>query len=118
MVDDLTLSPDPGPGTIRNMIKLVFCVHRLPGMDEAEFHRYWRDVHGPLVAQFAESLGIRRYVQTHSAARPLSDALGALRGAPDAFDGVAELWFESAEALMTSAGSPEGVAAGQALLAD
>jgi uncharacterized protein (TIGR02118 family) len=100
------------------MIKLVFCVHRLPDMDEDEFHRYWRDVHGPLVAQFAASLGIRRYVQTHRAAGPLSDGLGASRGAPESFDGVAELWFDNAEALIAAAGSAEGVAAGETLLAD
>ncbi|HVA09790.1 MAG TPA: EthD domain-containing protein [Acidimicrobiales bacterium] len=100
------------------MTKLVFCVCRRPDVDETEFHRYWRDVHGPLAASFAPVLGIRRYTQVHATPGPVSTALALSRGAPEAFDGVAELWFDSTDALMAAANTPEGMAAGEALLED
>jgi uncharacterized protein (TIGR02118 family) len=100
------------------VIKLVFCVRRRPDVDDAEFHRYWRDVHGPLVASKAETLGIRRYVQVHTTSGIANEFLAASRGAPEAFDGVAELWFDSEEALSAAATSEEGQRAGAELLED
>lgn len=49
---------------------------------------------------------------------PLNEALAATRQAPERFDGVAELWFDSADALSVAASTPEGAAAGEALLTD
>jgi len=100
------------------MIKLVFCLHRLPQLSRAEFQRYWHEQHAPLVRSHAATLGIRRYVQTHTLEHPLNDALQASRGGPDAYDGVAELWWDSADALAAAIATPEGRAAGEALLAD
>jgi uncharacterized protein (TIGR02118 family) len=100
------------------MVKLVFCLRRLPQLSRAEFQRYWLDRHGPLVRSHAATLGIRRYVQTHTDHAPLGDAVAASRGAPDAYDGVAELWWDSAEALAAATATPEGAAAGRALLED
>jgi uncharacterized protein (TIGR02118 family) len=100
------------------MVKLIFCVRKRGDITEAEFHRYWRDEHGPLVRSVAPALGIRRYVQTHTTVTPLNDMLAASRHAPEAYDGVAELWFDSADALSTAASSPEGLAAGAVLLED
>ena len=31
------------------MIKLTFCLRRRPDLSAEEFHRYWRDEHGPSV---------------------------------------------------------------------
>jgi uncharacterized protein (TIGR02118 family) len=100
------------------MIKLVFCLVRRTDVDAAEFHRYWREVHAPLVASHAETLGIRRYVQAHTAYPPLNVALAGTRGAPEGYDGVAELWLDSVDALVSAASSPEGAAASEELLAD
>jgi uncharacterized protein (TIGR02118 family) len=100
------------------MIKLMFCVHRRPDIDEAEFHRYWLEEHGPLVASLAEVLGIARYVQAHGTAPALGAALAATRDAPEAFDGVAELWFESIDTLVAATSTLEGRAAGEELLRD
>ena len=100
------------------MVKLLFCVRRHPQVDAAEFHRYWRDVHGPLVTSVADCLGIRRYVQAHTLDTPLNDVLAATRDAPPCFDGVAELWFDSAQSIAECASTPEGTAAAQMLLQD
>ena len=100
------------------MVKLIFCLHRRRDISEEEFHRYWRDEHGPLVARHASALGIRRYVQVHTVGSPVNAALAASRGTPDGYDGVAELWFDDADALVGAAGTEEGRAAAAALAAD
>jgi uncharacterized protein (TIGR02118 family) len=81
------------------MIKLVFCLRRLPHLSRAEFQRYWREMHAPLVRRHAATLGIRRYVQLHTLEHPSQDALRASRGGPEAYDGVAELWWDDVRDL-------------------
>ena len=100
------------------MIKLTFAVRRRDDVDPAEFHRYWRDEHGPLVRSFQKTLGIRRYVQTHRVEGPLNDALRASRNALEPFDGTAELWWDDLDELAKASTSEEGLAAGRALLED
>jgi uncharacterized protein (TIGR02118 family) len=100
------------------VVKLVFLLRRLPSLSRAEFQRYWRDTHGPLVARHAGVLRIRRYVQTHTLETPYTDALRATRGTGEPYDGVAELWWESADHLAAATATPEGRAAGAALLED
>src|SRR5206468_9871495 len=100
------------------MIKLMFAVRRRDDVDVAEFHRYWRDEHGPLVRSFQETLGIRRYVQTHRIESPFNDALQASRAGLDPFDGTAELWWDDLDTLEAASSADEGMAAGQALLQD
>jgi uncharacterized protein (TIGR02118 family) len=100
------------------VIKLVFCLRRLPHLSREEFQTYWYERHAPLVRSHAATLGIRRYVQTHTLDHPVNDALRASRGGPEAYDGVAELWWDDAEALAAATTTPEGRAAGLALLED
>ena len=38
------------------MVKVSVLVKRKPGMSASEFHRYWKDVHGPLVLGVLEFL--------------------------------------------------------------
>jgi uncharacterized protein (TIGR02118 family) len=87
-------------------------------VDTAEFHRYWRDQHGPLVRSLQPALGIRRYVQTHRMETPLNEVLRVGRGGLEPFDGVAELWWDDLDALVAATSSSEGSAAGQTLLED
>jgi uncharacterized protein (TIGR02118 family) len=100
------------------MIKLTFCLHRLPSLTREAFQRYWFATHAPLVAKHRGVLRIRRYVQMHSATTELNDVIRAGRGAPEMYDGVAELWWDSFEELTAAMQSPEGQAAGLALLED
>lgn len=98
------------------MIKLTFCLVRLPHLSRAEFQRYWREHHAPLVRSHAGSLRLRRYVQSHTLPEDAAPWLTAARGGPDGFDGVAELWWDSMADFTHR--SPEAAAAGAALLAD
>jgi len=100
------------------MVKLIFCLRRRTDITEEEFHRYWREEHGPLVSRHAPALGIRRYVQLHTVGGPVNELLAATRHSPEAYDGVAELWFDDADALATSAGSDQGRAAAAELARD
>jgi uncharacterized protein (TIGR02118 family) len=100
------------------MVKLIFCLTRLPHLSREEFQRYWRERHGPLVRESAKALGIRRYVQLHTLDTPVNETLRRGRGAPLAYDGVAELWFDSLEALAAAGATPEGKAAGRRLVED
>ena len=100
------------------MVKLVYCVRRLPHLSREEFQRYWRETHGPLVRSHAKTLRIRRYVQVHTLDSPINDALRESRGTLEAFDGVAELWWDSAEDMAVANLTPEGRRAAQELLDD
>ena len=96
----------------------MFCLRRRPEISEEEFHRYWREEHGPLVARHAAALRIRRYVQLHTVSVAVNELLAASRGAPEPFDGVAELWFDDADDLVAGAGSDEGRKAAETLAVD
>lgn len=100
------------------MLKLVFCLRRRDELSRAEFQRYWREVHGPLVRSHAPALRIRRYTQTHTLDDPLNAALQASRGGTEAYDGVAELWWNDADDMAAALAAPEGAAASRALLED
>ncbi len=96
------------------MVKLVFALRRLPHLSRQEFQRYWREQHAPLVEKHRTALGIRRYVQLHTLETPVNERLRVSRDAPEAFDGVAELWFDATSLPAT----PEAAAAALALLED
>lgn len=66
----------------------------------------------------AEVLQIRRYVLTHSLPADVSAGIRASREAPPDFDGVAELWFDSLEAMAQNGRRPEAQAAAALLLED
>jgi uncharacterized protein (TIGR02118 family) len=100
------------------VVKLSFCLRRRPELSRAEFQRYWRETHAPLVAKHAPALRIRRYVQAHALDAEMNAALRASRGSPEEYDGVAELWWESLEDLAAAVQSPAGAAAGRELLED
>jgi uncharacterized protein (TIGR02118 family) len=100
------------------MIKLTFCLRRSPTLSRAEFQTYWREHHAELVRRHAHTLRIRRYIQSHTFADEHLASVSEVRGGPDAFDGVAELWWDSVDDLLEVLTTPEGQAAGQELLRD
>ena len=66
----------------------------------------------------ADTMGAKKYIQSHTLDTPLNDGLRSSRGMLPEYDGVAEVWFESEEALMEGMSSPEGQKLGAALLED
>ncbi len=69
-------------------------------MSAEEFHAYWKNVHGPLVAKLP---GIVKYSQHHVVPVPRAEYENA--DAP--IDGIVETWWESEEALFKCQGTPE-----------
>ncbi len=101
------------------MIRLIYCLRRKEGMSLEEFHRYWYQVHAPLVRKHAQALRIRRYVQMHTLDTPLNQALGQQRGCQvEPYDGVAELWWDSLEDFLAAVQTEEGRQAAQELAQD
>ena len=100
------------------MIKIVFCLKRLPTMPTEEFYRYWLENHGPLVRSHASTLRIRRYTQGHTFTDPRTSPAIEARGCVTAYDGVAEVYWDSIDDLVEATSTPEGRAAGRALLDD
>ena len=100
------------------MIKLIFCLHRLPGLSPEEFREYWWTKHAPLVKERAPALKIARYVQSHGMETPLDDAMQASRDAQPKYDGFAELCWESEDDLNFAMSDEAALKAGAELLAD
>lgn len=72
------------------MVKLTCLLKRREGMTPAEFQEYWRDRHGPLIANSRCGTHVIRYEQNP---RPLDD----YRSDDDrsGYDGVTVQWFAS-----------------------
>ena len=100
------------------MLKLTFCLRRLPTLGLAEFQDYWLNKHGPLVKSLQPALGMVRYVQLHRLPGDLADGMRRVRSAPEPYDGVAELWWESEETYRAARRNPEAREAGRKLLED
>jgi uncharacterized protein (TIGR02118 family) len=91
-----------GPSSPK-LVKGVWRFRHMFGMSVADFRRYWLETHGPLALKLP---GLRRYVQSHTI-----DA--AYRYAEPRWDGVAQLWFDSADALGAALGTQEFRALGE-----
>lgn len=79
-------------------VKLLSFNLRNPAITHAEFVRYWRDVHAPLIcAPGGVSQFFDRYVQHY--VQPGSERYLDGRPSPYGFDGVLELWFPDVDHL-------------------
>lgn len=74
--------------------------------------------HAPLVRECADALRIRRYEQSHPVDSRAGEILASVRGAPEPFDGVATLWFDSVEDMQEAGATPKGREAAKRLLED
>ena len=100
------------------MIKFVMNLTRHPKMNRLDFKNYWEQHHAPLFLKNARKLGAKKYVQSLTIDSPLNQGLRESRGMLAEFDGVAEVWFESEQALIEGMSSPEGQIIAAALQTD
>lgn len=82
------------------MLKFMVVLWRKPSLSEDEFHRFLREVHGPMALALP---GLRRYVQNHVVADPTRKHPG--------WDAIVELYFDDWAAMEVAWATPEGVAA-------
>lgn len=83
------------------MVKNFEFAKRKNGMAPDDFHRYWREVHGPLASKIGV---IRRYVQSHVLMSEYEKEEAPV------FDGIAETWFEDTDDMRKSAATSEYMA--------
>jgi uncharacterized protein (TIGR02118 family) len=100
------------------MIKLVYCLRKRADVPDAEFYRYWLENHGPLVRGFAQAIGARKYIQSHTVLPALNAAFAASRDLAPAYDGITEVWWDDAAALEAGMGTAEGQEAHRRLKED
>ena len=86
------------------MIRRVSILTRKPELTHEEFVDHWENVHGPLALEVP---GIRRYVQSHIVDEHFRSDLTSQE---DEVDGIAELWYDSLDALRESSETAEAMA--------
>ena len=83
------------------MIKSLSLLVRKDGMTHEQFMTHWVQIHGPLALKVP---GLRRYVQSHirdERRRADIPAIGV------EVDGIAETWYDDAEAMARAVATPE-----------
>ena len=73
------------------VIKVIMVVKRKKGISREEFYKYWKDVHGPLVAGHIPYL--KKYVQNHFINIPGYEYEG---------DGIIETWYDDMDSFHKS----------------
>lgn len=96
----------------------MMCLTRHPDLTREEFKDYWLNKHAPFFMANADAMGAKKYVQSHTLDTPINESLKDSRGMLTEYDGVAEVWFDSEQALMEGMSSPEGQKLAAALLED
>jgi uncharacterized protein (TIGR02118 family) len=96
IITDEVIQKDRKP--IDASVKMFSLLTRKPGTDVANFQAYWRMNHGPLAAKIPQ---VRRYIQCHVRPSSYTD------GRTPRYDGVAELWFDSFDAVRDSGNTDE-----------
>lgn len=87
------------------MIKFTILLKRKASMTQSEFVAYHREKHAPLFCSLpAVGQHVRRYIQQHTV--PLE-----MPGLPPVkYDGITELWFDSADSINAVFNDPEYLA--------
>ena len=101
------------------MLKLTFCMHRLPHLTREQFQNYWENKH-PLSApsNAVEVLGIRKYIQVFPLSEADNSSVKKVRNGSNEFDGVAEIWIDDLETFTTKWKTGEGKEAFESFLED
>ena len=90
------------------MLRLTFLMRRKQGLSREEMQRYWLEKHAPIVAGHSRALGVLRYVQAHTTGDDHSRLTGRRGDMEEPYDGVAEVWWESKDAMFAATRSEEG----------
>jgi uncharacterized protein (TIGR02118 family) len=87
LAEERVMSDGPKEG-----LRMTSAVRRKAGTTRDEFRRHWADVHAPLALAHPDVFGISRYVQLHAPDDAETYAPAVVRGAPEPFDGLAEVY--------------------------
>jgi hypothetical protein len=101
------------------MIRMVHMLRRASGHTPEQFAAAWRDENGPLVASAQTDLDIVRYLQIHPdpAAQGIDLQAAEARGGMQLpYDGIAEYWWSSEDALRMALSTAAGKIAAERLV--
>jgi hypothetical protein len=87
-------------------------------MSVEDCHKTWLADHGPLVSRYALAANMARYVQSHTIAPELNQAIGAGRGLAAPLDGITEVWTPRDASRDPAAGGDDARQAGPVLVED
>ena len=62
------------------MVKYVYCLRKRADISSETFYHYWLEQHAPLVRRFAEALRAKKYIQSHTIAPEMNNAMAQGRG--------------------------------------
>lgn len=101
------------------MLKITYCMRRLPHLSREEFQTYYRRNHTRVLsAEDAGKLQMRRYVQLHAHPEEACKALDMERGGEPSFDAIAEIWLDDLDAWEKNWNREEGHAVLRKLMED
>lgn len=100
------------------MITIVFCVRKRADMSVEEFRRFWWEEHGPYVKERAPTLRMKRYVQMPRLLAEGFESVATARGAPEPYDGIAQVSWDSLDDLKATFTDPAAKRAARELLED
>ena len=112
VIFDHTGGRGPGPAAV----KATYLLTRRDDLTQAQCHDTWLRDHGPLVASFAEPLGMAKYVQSHAIAPEVNAGMQTARTYEPPLDGITEVWVNSLEGMQGGAAAAHH--AGAALVED
>jgi uncharacterized protein (TIGR02118 family) len=94
-------------------LRSTTAVRRKAGLTREAFRRHWAEVHGPLAVARPDVFGITRYVQMHTPDDAETFPPAVVRGAPEPYDGLAEVYTTAVDA-----DAPDSAEVRAALVAD
>lgn len=101
------------------MLKITYCMRRLPHLSREEFQTHYRRKHTRVLSQEdGAKLQMRRYVQLHASSEEACEALDLGRGGEPSFDAIAEIWLDDHESWERHWNSEEGRAVIRQLMDD
>jgi uncharacterized protein (TIGR02118 family) len=100
------------------MLKMVTVFARRQDVSSEAFYDHWHNEHAAIVREVAETLRVRRYVQSARVPSQVWDDFVAGRGWLDDYDALAETWWDSEQDMLEAFASPGGQAASLRLAED
>jgi heme-degrading monooxygenase HmoA len=98
-------------------MKCTYLLARRADLTVRACHQTWLADHGPLVTSLAPTLHMARYIQSHTIAPEINQALAAARGLIEPLDGITEVWSR-APTDGEDTGDPDARARGAATLVE
>lgn len=90
------------------MVRLMYCVNRREDISPEDFRRYWQDeIYASLLSKFIKMYPAARYDRNLTLNIQMNAQIMERQGTGTPFDGIIEMWWDSAKELTAVNESPE-----------